>query len=322
MKYFGITLALAACICCNAQSIIYPSDAIVRNIEQDRKGDIWIASFDGVFKYDGKSFKNITDGVSTARFFSVLEDTRGNLWFGSIGSGVYRYDGKSFKQLTINDGLLNNEVTCIFEDKAGNIWFGVNGGTSCYDGKSFRNYTIEIGTMVEDKTGKTLPDVRPPNEVNSIIEDKNGKLWFATRGNTYIYDKTSFRVVAHEGTAFVNVRTLIEDQKGNVWLGGTDGLWRFDGKSFTNFKLRFVGYIHEDRKGNLWTSSGSVDGRSDWQLSRYDVKYLSSQPVMPETISKEGAVFGVLEAKDGSIWFGTADGVKRYDGKVVDDFKP
>src|ERR1700710_1583340 len=70
---------------------------ISRNIIQDKKGNIWIAAFDGIFRYNGKSFTNITSKVSSARFFSVLEDRRGYLWFGSIGSGVYYYDGKSFQ---------------------------------------------------------------------------------------------------------------------------------------------------------------------------------------------------------------------------------
>ncbi len=111
--------------------------SVTRNMIQDRVGDIWIATFSGVFRYDGKSFTNVTGKVSSARFFSVMEDRKGNLWFGTIGSGVYRYDGKSFQNLTTKDGLLNNEITCIYEDKAGNIWFGANGGASQYDGKSF-----------------------------------------------------------------------------------------------------------------------------------------------------------------------------------------
>ena len=51
-------------------------NTITRNIIQDRKGNIWIAAFDGIFRYDGKSFTNITNKVSSARFFSVLEDSR------------------------------------------------------------------------------------------------------------------------------------------------------------------------------------------------------------------------------------------------------
>ncbi len=297
---------------------------ITRNIIQDRKGNIWIAAFDGIFRYDGKSFTNITSKVSSARFFSVLEDRKGNFWFGSIGSGVYYYDGKSFQNFTTREGLLNNEVTNIYEDKKGNIWFGVSGGASCYDGKSFRNYIIDGNAMNEDRTGKTFPN-RRPYEVTSIIEDKTGSFWFATRGNTFIYDGKKFAVFAHNGKPFTNVRSIIEDKKGNMWLGGADGLWRYDGSTFTNFTQNFVGHICEDRKGNIWTSSQRAsDGRC--VLSRYDEKSLiDKKPIVTEIMSKyegnKGMIFGILEANDGSIWFGTmVDGACRYDGKTITSF--
>lgn len=95
---------------------------ITRTIIKDRKGNIWMASWRGVFRYDGKSFTNITSRVSSARFFSVLEDRKGNFWFASVGSGVYYYDGKSIKNFTTRDGLANDRVTNIYEDKNGNIW--------------------------------------------------------------------------------------------------------------------------------------------------------------------------------------------------------
>jgi ligand-binding sensor domain-containing protein len=287
----------------------YGPNRITRDIIQDRKGNIWIAAFDGVFRYDGKSFTNITSKVSSAPFFSVLEDSKGNLWFGSIGSGVFLYDGKSFKNFTARDGLAGNEATCIYEDKTGNIWCG----TSRYDGKSFRNYRMNGG-------------------VNSIIEDKTGKLWFATRGNTFVYDGKTFTVFTHDGKPFTNVRSIIEDKKGNIWLGGIDGLWRYDGKIFTNFTRDFVGYIYEDKKGNIWTGSERrlawastlYDGKplDGWVLSRYDGKSLSNKkPTVAEIKPKAGMICGILEANDGSIWFGGSDGVYRYDGKTITNFK-
>jgi len=292
---------------------------ITRNIIQDRKGNIWIAAFDGIFRYDGKSFTNITSKVSSARFFSVLEDSKGNLWFGSIGSGVYYYDGKSFTNFTTGDGLPNNRVGCIYEDKAGNIWFGTENGASCYDGRSFRNYTINGG-------------------VNAIIEDKTGKFWFATTGNTFIYDARlpdgqgkAFTVFTHDGKPFKNVRSMIEDKKGNTWLGGPDGLWRYDGSTFTNFTQKSVGDIIEDKKGNIWTSSESADSPAwdgsrtgniqSWALTRYDGKSLSDKKPTVTEITNKGMIFGILEDDKGSIWFGAFDGVHRYDGKTVTDFK-
>ena len=287
---------------------------ITRTIKQDRNGNIWIAAFDGVFRYDGKAFTNITSKVSSARFFSILEDRKGNFWFSSVGSGVYYYDGISFRNFSTNEGLANDRVTDIYEDKTDNIWFSTEGGASRYNGKSFQNFTTNEGLS--------------NNDVNSIIEDQTGKFWFGTRGNACFYDGKTFTVFTHNGKPFTNVRTIIEDKKGNIWLGGNDGLWRYDGSTFTNFTQDFVGYIYEDRKGNIWTSSQSAnDGR--WILSRYDEKSLSNSPFVKPTLTEikseyegnKGMIFGVLEAYDGIIWFGALDGVYRYDGNTITNFK-
>jgi ligand-binding sensor domain-containing protein len=297
---------------------------ITRNVIQDRKGNIWIAGFDGIFRYDGKSFTNITSKVSSARFFSVLEDRKGNLWFGSIGAGAYYYDGKSFTNFTTREGLLDNAVGSIYEDKKGNIWFGGSGGASRYDRKSFRNYILDGNAMYEDKNGETIPK-RQLYGVGPIIEDKNGGFWFGA-GGVFRYDGKSFTNFTHNGKPFKNVRSIIEDKKGNIWLGGADGLWRYNGSTFTNFTQDFVGHIYEDRKGNIWTSSQKAnEGRC--VLSRYDEKSLTDKkPTVTEIMSKhegnKGMIFGILEANDGSIWFGTmVDGVCRYDGKTIACFK-
>lgn len=276
-------------------------NSITRTIMQDRKGNIWMAAFDGIFRYDGKTFANITSKVSPARFFSVLEDRKGNFWFSSIGSGVYYYDGKSFLNFTTREGLATNEVTCIYEDKTGNIWFGTEGGASCYDGKSFRNLSMY-------------------NDVNSIIEDKTGRIWFGTRGNACFYDGKTFTDLTHNGKPFTNVWSIIEDKKGNIWLGGTDGLWRYDGSTFTNFTQKFVNCIIEDKKGNIWTSSESDSGEG-WALSCYDEKSLfNKKTTVTETNLSSKTIFTVFEDDDGNIWFGSS-GVYRYDGFTFDDFK-
>ena len=141
-------------------------------------------------------------------------------------------------------------------------------------------------------------------EVNSIIEDKTGKFWFATRGKTFVYDGKTFTVFTntHNGKSFTNVRTVIEDRKGNIWLGGPDGLWRYDGSTFTNFTQNFVGYIYEDKEGNILTSSASANNQG-WALSRYVEKSLYkslflNSPVIKSTvieIANNPMIFGIIE---------------------------
>jgi hypothetical protein len=82
--------------------------SMVRSVKQARNGDILVASYLGVFRYDGTSFTNLTGKMSSPRFSSfwdVLEDQRGNLWFASKDSGVYYYNGKSFQHFTTQMGL-------------------------------------------------------------------------------------------------------------------------------------------------------------------------------------------------------------------------
>ena len=76
----------------------YGPSSITRNIIQDRNGNFWFASWEGIIRYVGNSFTNFTNKEGLRRFhvFSVLEDNNGNIWFGTIGAGVYRYDGKTF----------------------------------------------------------------------------------------------------------------------------------------------------------------------------------------------------------------------------------
>ncbi len=342
MKYTHINilaLMLAFCIACKGQSKTEPKkvstsyvpNSSIRTVKQDGKGNMLLVSTEGIIRYDGKSFTNLTSKVSSTRFWDVLEDRKGNLWFASVGSGVYYYDGKSFQNYTTNEGLASNSVFKIYEDKAGIIWFGTGDGASRYDGKSFRNFkTNEMPPPVQADSVRSSKPSRDPatywmvnqrnNTINTIIEDKTGKIWFGTWGDAHIYDgKTYTSVTKKYGRTFKKVRSIILDKKGNIWLGGGYGLWRYNGATFTYVASNFVDNIYQDRKGNIWTSSESNNGES-WALSRYDGKSLSDKkPTVTEITSAANGLFGILEARDGSIWFGASDGVYRYDGTKIEN---
>jgi ligand-binding sensor domain-containing protein len=360
--------------------------SFVRTIRRDRKGNIWLVSNEGIIRYDGKSFTNMTSKVSSARFWNILEDRKGNIWFGTRDSGVYYYNARlndgigqgesqparqaGFQNFTTRDGLANDRVGNIYEDKKGNIWFGTENGVSRYDGKSFQNFTTRdglatdrVGNIYEDKKGniwfgtengvsrydgnsfrslkmKEAPSVTPGdsfhisvyhhpipedswmhNAVNAIIEDKTGKLWFGTRGYASVYDGKTFTTITNkDGKSFANVRSMIKDKKGNIWLGAFDGLWRYDGSTFTNFTQNFVGYIYEDKKGNIWTSSQRANN-GGWVLSRYDEKTLTNEKPTVTEITNKPMISGIIGDDKGNIWFGAFDGVYRYDGKTITDFK-
>jgi ligand-binding sensor domain-containing protein len=273
------------------------------DIKQDRNGNIWFAGSDGVYRYDGKSFTNITGKLISVPIFSILEDRKGNFWFGTYGSGAYYYDGKTFQNFTTRDRLANNSVMPIYEDNAGIIWLGTGGGVSRYDGKSFRNFTTSDGLT--------------NNDVHAIVQDKTGKIWFGTRGDLTIYDGKTFTTLTDkDGKTFNNVWAIIKDKKDNIWFGA-DGLWRYDGSAFTQIDQIDAGVITQDKKGNVLTSIGGP-------IFRYDEQSLSDKNPRVTVIKTkyEGRLnlpFGMLGAADGSIWLGHDR--YSYDGKTITDFK-
>jgi ligand-binding sensor domain-containing protein len=182
----------------NPQSVFSPK--LVWGFLEDKKGNMWLGTDGlGVYKYEPstKSFINFTekDGLCNNTVSCILEDKNGNLWFGTRFGGVSRYDGKSFTNFTKNNGLSSNFIHTIIEDKTGHIWISALGGGICrYDsstarrsdtlsasGKSFTNYAAKEG----------LTNLY----VQSILEDKSGKLWFGSGAGL-------FRMI---GNSFINV---------------------------------------------------------------------------------------------------------------------
>lgn len=299
---------------------------MVRHVRLASNGDILIASYLGVFRYDGTSFSNISKAISSPRtssFWDVLEDRKGNIWFGTKDSGVYLLPSgeKTVRHFTTNDGLATNMALHIYEDRAGNIWFG----SSRYDGKSFRNFTTKDGF--------------PSNNIRLLLEDKSGRRWFGAQGeDLFVYDGKTFTVLKNkDGKAFNNVWGIIEDSKGNFWFGATtiedkrgntsfvsQGLWRYNGSTFTRVSQKGAYAILEDKFGNIWTTGadGPQGIGQTWSFSRYDAKTLyDEKPAVTEIMSQPGMLLGMVEDTNGNIWFGAGAGVYRYDGKTVTDFK-
>jgi ligand-binding sensor domain-containing protein len=84
------------------------------------------------------------DGLSNGPITRIVEDRKGNLWFGCGSTrdpnkgGLCRYDGKSFICFTTKNGLIDNNVWSILEDRTGNLWIGTRDTGWCrYNGTTF-----------------------------------------------------------------------------------------------------------------------------------------------------------------------------------------
>ena len=254
-------------------------------------------------------YLDVDQGMNGSDVFCMLEDKKGNLWFGTIGNGVSRYNGSSYRNYTEEEGFINNDIMWILEDKSGKLWFGTRGGVSCYDGTNFTNYTEKEGL--------------PNNNVTCILEDKNGDFWFATQQGVSYYDGTSFtNYTIKEGLPNNNITSILEDKSGNIWFGTWGGgASRFDGTSFTNYTEKEglssnnVYSILEDSGSNLWFGFG-VEGGG---VSRFNGESFTNY-TEKEGLSNNEVAF-ISEDKNGNVWFATLrGGVSRFDGKSFTNY--
>ena len=222
---------------------LYGPTGMVRNIREDKKGNILIAAFKGVFRYDGKTFTNLTSKIKSPTFWDVLEDRKGNLWLATRNSGVYCYNGKSFQHFTTREGLVDNRVVSVYEDKAGNIWFG---GSIIKDEKD-KVLVVEAGLWRYDGITYTKVSQRG---ASVIIEDKKGNVWTtgAVKPNGYwalsrynqetLYDKKPVvtEIMSIKGAGILC--GILEANDGSIWFGSLNGVYRYDGKTVTDFKSK------------------------------------------------------------------------------------
>jgi len=211
---------------------------------------------------------------------SVLADSRGTLWVGTLGRGLDRLDPvkssgrdqgrKRFIHFTHDprnpNSLGSNSILTLFEDKSGRLWIGTtDAGLDEFDRYS--------GKFIHYKFDPQDPNSLGWNWVNAIYEDRSGTLWVGTGTQNALnkLDKATGKFTRYYGDpknikslSSYSVHSIYEDSRGTLWIGTSAGLNRFERstETFTHFTVRdgiasdFITAILEDNSGCLWLKTG------------------------------------------------------------------
>ena len=301
------------------------SQMSIDDILQDKHGFLWIATQDGLNRYDGYQFKiyrsKFGDSTSLAdnRIYDLFEDSKGTLWIGT-GGGLHRYDRQldrferfQFDSQNVNS-ISGNIVMSITEDQQGHLWLASYlGGLTSYDLASgrFTRFNHKPGS------GNTISS----NKVVHLLADKDNTLWIATNGDGLNRFDLSSGKIDHffHNSQDVNsisgniVKHIAVSKHGKIWVSLLhDGVNEFDDKTqtFRKIDLKFesttMTQMLLDRTGDQWISTSNnglirLSGRGQKQFHyRFD-------PVDSHSISSN-RVTALYQDSSGIIWIGTGGG--------------
>lgn len=268
----------------------------VRSIAQTADGCLWLATEQGLARYDGAKFtifdqKN-TPAVSANEITTLLVDAGGTLWIGTHGGGLSRYAHGEFSTFTAQNGLPANSILSLYFDKRGVLWIGTDGsGLYSFASNRFTAYTTANG----------LPD----NSVFAVAEDAQQNLWVGTRKGLRTWDHKHWWLPAeYTPVSTSDVRALQVDQAGTVWVGTNgDGLYRLASRVFEHYTTtdglsgNAIWCLLEDSARTLWvgTAAGGLSRLNAGRFSSFHNGDVES-------------VWSLFEDREGSLWAGTSGG--------------
>ncbi len=270
-----------------------PNNAVM-DIAKTSEGFMWLATFNGLTRFDGKEFRvynrSNTPEFVTNSISSLLVDGNDQLWVGTNGGGLVKYHQGVFTQ--VNTDSINGSITALTEGVDGVLWIGTRSGLAKLEDESLSEIeenklsaanvtalcfdergrlwvgTATMGIFVLDENGMmnfSLEDGLQSNFIRAVFVDSQDNIWVGTdqgvsliRSNGIIESLNSL-TGAPQG--FTN--RFIEDIDGSIWLGSNDGLRRFNG-SFEQIDSKLelghhvVQSLYQDEEKNIWTGTYRV----------------------------------------------------------------
>lgn len=310
-------------------------NGLVHDILQDQQGFMWIATEDGLSKYDGYTFTTYRhdpgDSTSLGSIWvsAIHEDRTGGLWFATSGGGLNKFDRdkEMFFRYKYNrnnpESISSNHVSCIddFRYKGKDVlWIGTSTGLDKLDpetGKFTRYPHTDLG--------------HPYRFVEALVVDTSGNVWVGSsdgglhKFNPETEQYTHYKNDPNNPNSLRSnlVYSLLIDRTGDLWVGtGEGGLNKFDPESGqflsyrhdpddpTSLSNDLIASLFEDKAGMLWVGAG--EGLNAFDREKEQFTHYKHDPDDPNSLS-DNLVLCIYEDKSGVLWAGTWAGLTKID---------
>lgn len=328
------------------------SSNTVMCMAEDRAGSLWVGtSLQGglnklIFKNPAFTSLQINqkyDDFMENIVRGLFEDVNGNVWVATKGGQLKIYN-KNFTEIGQNlhfpfpsKGELVYNVYSFFQDSKGYVWLGSKGAGIAVSTTPVRKGMTNYGSLTFERFINVENDSTSlcDNNIYSITEDKQGRIWIGTYGGGLCYTLSpnnaslKFARINSSNSNLSNdqIRNILVDSKNNLWVATTFGLNKLKIETQMGTKCQFENFYHnpnisgsinyndivhifEDSNNELWfgTFGGGVQHLSE---NKEFIHYTENEGLANDE------VFGIEEDNLGFIWFSTENGLSRFNKKTT-----
>jgi len=305
------------------------SSNTVYSILKGRFGFLWLATEDGLSRFDGTSFKvyrHDPKGKGSLRvnhISALYEAVDGCLWIGTNGGALSFYDRKrdTIVNYRPNDEQFSTAITAISGDSEGYVWVTSYGALYLIDPISKK--------LINKPAYKRVEQLFAGKVSLCVFQDSKQQMWIGTDSGLYVLDKhlkkiKSFKHQAANSNSLADnyVTTIAEDGHGQIWVGTLNGLskWIPSKQAFLNFN-HTEGKAHisssrvyalaADGKDGMWI--GTDEGLDVMNVSSYVIRSFKPDSRNAYSLSSR-SIRSILIDQSGLYWVGTFQGgLNKFD---------
>jgi signal transduction histidine kinase/DNA-binding response OmpR family regulator/ligand-binding sensor domain-containing protein len=277
------------------------SSSFTTQIYMDRDGFIWVATRNGLNRYDGYQFHILKKetrqdlGMASNYVNCIMQDRDGRFYIGMYGA-LQTYDGQRFHDVQTYDleGKSSpNYITCLLQRQNGDVLVGTSGHglLRMTDRHSARQIGHELGVL------KTI---------HNMIEDRHQRVWMTTeRRGLWCYDDKKITRYFDDDEMRTSMIDVCEDSEGRIYVSTANrGLFRIDGDTPVHIEgtgSKHISRLYPNRHGQIMLG---YDGMG---LGVYDpaTGELTDNPYFSSEIDlSKSKVYSICEDTNGNVWLG------------------
>ncbi|MDX5514491.1 ATP-binding protein [Stenotrophomonas sp. RG-453] len=284
-----------------------PSNTVNRMAE-DRYGYLWIATNDGLARYDGRNYRiwRAEDGLRDNHVWSVHVDARNQLWIGTENAGLAMMSADRreirFYDRDSHPEMGSNTIWSVASTPDGAIWFGT------YQGGLHR--LERDGTLTRFMPEPGNPRSLPAASVGNLATTLDGTLWIGSKAGLARWTGHDFEPVPSAQLSARVINGLTAEADGSLWISSNVGVavrrpdGRFEPAPWAVADGdQILGMMLRDEQGGYWLDTRSGLGRAmDGQFQQVPLySAIARGQVRPNWT-------GAYEDREGGIWLASTNG--------------